>query len=78
MKTAPKVLEDGSVDYTSIEWFTIVSKGDKVALYHGAEEGTPGKTVTGRKLMPKRVKNSRCSLVRDFQYFLIRLHMLQI
>ncbi len=66
VKTTPKVLEDGSVDYTSIEWFTIVSKGDKVALYHGAEEGTPGKTVTGQEVNAKKGKEQPMLIGKGF------------
>ena len=46
----PKLLDDGSVDYQSVQWFEIVEEGEKIAYYHEATEGIPGKTVRGKEL----------------------------
>lgn len=43
----PKVKEDGSVDYSSMSALQNVHKGDKVAIYHYAEQGVDGYTVVG-------------------------------
>lgn len=56
----PKVLEDGSADYKDIEWFEVVSEGQKIAYYHEAKEGTDGydvqgNLIKGRKGTEKRV-----------------------
>lgn len=46
----PKLMSDGSVDYQSIQWFDIVAEGEKIAYYHEATEGIPGKTVRGEEV----------------------------
>lgn len=48
------VQPDGSVDYTKTEWFEMVEAGQKLAVYHPAEAGTVGCTVTGRKLPARK------------------------
>lgn len=50
----PKLLPDGSVDFSEIQWFEFVQSGQKIALYHDAEMGAPGFTVTGKELPPKK------------------------
>lgn len=50
---APKIREDGSVDYTSLKTLQNVKKGEKVALYHPAVLGTDGYTVKGAILQAK-------------------------
>lgn len=50
----PKLLPDGSVDFQSVEWFELVKEGQRIALYHGAEEGKAGYTVTGKELPPRK------------------------
>lgn len=47
----PKVLPDGSVDYQNIEWFDTVKKGERIALYHPAENGIDGFNVLGDNLI---------------------------
>lgn len=53
---APKMLEDGSVDYQNIEWFETVKENQKLAYYHKAGNGTFGYTVTGMLLKPHKGK----------------------
>ena len=43
----PKAFPDGSLDYTNIEWFEVVTKGQKLVKYHRALQGKEGTTVTG-------------------------------
>lgn len=50
----PKLLEDGSVDYQNAEWFDTVKPGDKLAVYHPAEDGCDGFTVKGGVLSAKK------------------------
>ena len=38
----PKIREDGSVDYNSVNLFIGVLKDDKICTYHPAQEGIPG------------------------------------
>lgn len=52
----PKLLEDGSVDYKEIDWYEMVEKGQKIVLYHPAEDGKDGMTVTGYTLPASRGK----------------------
>lgn len=46
----PKIREDGSVDYTNMSALQNVRKGDKVAIYHYAVQGTDGYTVCGAEM----------------------------
>ncbi len=45
----PKILEDGSVDYTNINALQNVRAGEKVAIYHQAQPGVDGYTVLGNE-----------------------------
>lgn len=55
--TAPKIREDGSVDYTNMSALHNVHKGDKVAVYHHAVQGTNGYTVYGGEIKAKGAKD---------------------
>lgn len=60
LERKPKVLADGSVDYQNIQWFEMVKEGQKLAVYHEAQEGTDGYEVSGniikaRKGVEKRI-----------------------
>ncbi|MGN0505711.1 MAG: DUF342 domain-containing protein [Lachnospiraceae bacterium] len=57
----PKMLEGGSVDYRSVEWFELVKKGQKLAYYHSATNGKNGMTVTGQEI-PARKGREQCIL----------------
>ena len=57
----PKQEEDGTVDYRSVECFERVSKGQKLAVYHGAVPGKAGMTVTGIEI-PARKGKEQCIL----------------
>ena len=46
----PTIREDGSVDYSSMSALQNVHKGDKVAIYHYAEQGVDGYTVLDNEL----------------------------
>lgn len=52
----PKVLEDGNVDYRNVEWYETVENGQKLAVYHGADAGENGITITGRTIPAKKGK----------------------
>ena len=54
---APKIREDGSVDYTNMSGLQNVHKGDKVAIYHYAVPGVDGYTVYGKELKAKPAKD---------------------
>ncbi len=64
--SSPKVLEDGSVDYTDVKSFETVENGQKIAFYHTAEYGTGGYTVTGRFLPSKKGKEQSVLTGRGF------------
>ena len=53
---APKELEDGSLDYQSVEWFETAHAGQKLAVYHDATNGVDGCTVTGTTVQATRGK----------------------
>lgn len=46
----PALLPDGGVDYVNIEAFEMVDEGEKIAVYHRAEEGTSGKNIYGESI----------------------------
>ncbi len=46
----PAPLPDGGVDYVNIEAFEMVDEGEKIAVYHRAEEGTSGKNIYGESI----------------------------
>ncbi len=50
----PKVLEDGSVDYHTINWGTVVKEGDVLAVYHDATDGEDGHSVSGEEIKGKK------------------------
>lgn len=54
---APKIKEDGSVDYTSMSMLQNVKTGDKLAVYHPAIPGQDGFTVDGEIL--------KCNVVKE-------------
>lgn len=54
---APKVREDGSVDYSSMSALQNVHKGDKVAIYHYAVQGVDGYTVLGGMMKADPVRD---------------------
>lgn len=43
----PKLLEDGSVDYKSVDWFEPVHAGQVIAKYHQSLDGKNGMTLKG-------------------------------
>lgn len=51
-KLAPKIREDGSVDYHSMSELPNVHKDEMLAMYHPAVPGTEGYDVTGKILRP--------------------------
>lgn len=51
---APKVLPDGSVDYTSMSMLQNVHEGDILAIYHHSVKGEDGYNVRG-KILPAKV-----------------------
>lgn len=65
-RPAPTILPDGSVDYTSAKYFEVVEAGQRLALYHEASEGTPGMTVTGKKLAAKKGKEQNLLTGKGF------------
>lgn len=50
----PKLLPDGSVDFSEIQWYEFVQSGQNIAVYHDAETGTAGYTVTGREIPARK------------------------
>lgn len=63
----PKLLPDGSVDYQNIDWFEMVTEGQKIAYYHAAEQGINGMTVTGRIIRAKKGHEKRALAGKGFQ-----------
>ena len=61
--------EEERVDYRERYRFPTVKKGEVIAVVHPPAEGRPGKTVTGKVLIPKSVKAAkvRCGEGVDFK-----------
>lgn len=53
----PKIREDGSVDYQSMNMVNNVKEGTPLAKYHPAVEGIPGKDVRGFEIPAQAVKS---------------------
>lgn len=53
----PKIREDGSVDYQSMNMVNNVKEGMALAKYHPAVEGIPGKDVRGFEIPTQAVKS---------------------
>lgn len=51
----PKIKEDGSVDYTSVNLLIGVEKDQKICKYHPAVEGEEGFLIDGTPLVPAKV-----------------------
>ena len=66
VKSNPVLMEDGSVDYQNAKWFELV-KGQTVAVYHEAQEGTPGYTIMGESLATKKGKEKPILTGSGFQ-----------
>lgn len=58
-KKEPKILPDGSVDYSSMNTLPTVKKGDILARYHVSENGEDATDVTGRTIKGKVVRDLR-------------------
>lgn len=64
----PRMLEDGSADYSDMVIYEIVRKDQKIAEYHKATQGVMGYTVTGKIRMPRRGKDK--TLIRGRNFYL--------
>lgn len=53
----PAVQQDGSVNYKEMISLNNVRKGQKIATRVPADEGIPGKAVTGEQIVPKKGKD---------------------
>ena len=62
----PKLLPDGSVDFSEIQWYEFVKEGQRLAVYHDAEMGSGGFTVTGRVLPPRKGRERSMLTGRGF------------
>lgn len=63
----PKLLPDGTVDYLNAEVFQTVKKGQKLAVYHEAEEGTDGRNILGGCLQARKGKEQNILVGRGFE-----------
>ena len=77
VKSNPVLMEDGSVDYQNAKWFELVKKGQTVAVYHEAQEGTPGYTIMGESLATKKGKEKPIRQEVVSRYWKIRRHILR-
>ena len=59
--------EDGSVDYSKIDFFIPVTKDTEIVTYHKGNPGMMGFTVTGRLLTAKRGREKPAIMGRGFK-----------
>ena len=57
LKPTPKMNDDGTVDFHTLENVNHIRKGEVVAVLHPEDRGIPGEDLLGRKVMPKKVKH---------------------
>ena len=62
----PKLLPDGSVDFSEIQWYEFIQAGQRIAVYHDAEMGEGGYTVTGRVLPPRKGRERSVLIGKGF------------
>ena len=53
---APKILSDGSVDYSGGGDYEMIKVGQKIAYYHSATKGIEGRSVTNKRIPATRGK----------------------
>lgn len=58
-KAKPKLLEDGSVDFHSLNTIVPVQAGDLLARLHEADPGEEGKNIHGEVIKPANVRNKK-------------------
>lgn len=69
------IREDGTVDYSSVGKLTNIAKGDKIAVYHPATQGSAGYSVLGAEIPPKyakdlpRLRGKYIEMNSEFEYF---------
>ena len=63
----PKLNEDGSVDFHQLGNIKPVEAGQKLATLKPVDWGTPGATVTGKPIKPKKVKNRHLRFGRNIR-----------
>ncbi len=68
VKPKPLILNDGSVDYSSVNFVGTVSVGDKIACYHPPVKGTPGIDVFGQEIPPKEGRDYPTPSLRNCRY----------
>ena len=57
LKPRPKMNDDGTVDFHTLENINHVNKGDVVAVLHKEDRGDDGIDVLGRRVPPRKVKH---------------------
>lgn len=57
LKPSPKMNEDGTVDFHTLENVNHIKAGDVVAVLHPEDRGDDGKDVLGRPVHPRKVKH---------------------
>ena len=57
LKPRPKMNDDGTVDFHTLENINHINKGDVVAVLHRENRGDDGIDVLGRRVLPKKVNH---------------------
>lgn len=67
LSNKPRECEDGSVDYSEIDFFIPVSKDAEIVTYHKCIHGMMGFTVTGKLLTAKQGREKPAIMGRGFK-----------
>lgn len=67
LKPAPKMKDDGSVDFHSLENVNRIKKGDVVAVLHPEDPGEDGSDLLGNPIHPLKVKRAVFRYNRNLQ-----------
>ena len=67
-KKKPALRDDGSVDYTSVNVIHSVNEGDKLAVYHPSVTGSPGLSVKGKVIAPRRARELKPLMTKGCEY----------
>jgi len=62
----PKIMEDGTADYRSIQWFEMVRTGQTLAIYHEAQDGRDGYDVLGNPVKARKGVEQRILTGKGF------------
>lgn len=74
LKPTPKMNEDGTVDFHTLENVNHIKSGDVVAILHPEDRGDNGTDILGRPVYPRKVKEQYSDMAKIWRYLKISLN----